>query len=69
MVPKFKMDVKTFLSIKFCVFNYFLKFLQDCLNLDNWSSFTKKKGFIKIQNDKFFAQSFMMVAEPPNERF
>jgi hypothetical protein len=64
MAPKFKMDVKTFLSIETCVFNYFLKFLQDCLNLA--SSFTKKIFFLKIQNvrkiqyGRFFAQKFMI---------
>jgi hypothetical protein len=54
-----------------CVFNYFFKFLQNCLNLANWS---KKKKLIKIQNGRkiqygsFFAQKFL-VAEPLNEMF
>jgi hypothetical protein len=58
---KFKMDVKTFLSFKTCVFKYFFKFLQDCLNLELFIFF-KIIFFLKIQNgrknqnDRFFAQ-------------
>jgi hypothetical protein len=42
MASEFEMDAKTFLSFKTCKFNYFLIFLQDCLNLVNCSSYTKK---------------------------
>jgi hypothetical protein len=42
MAPKFKMEAKTFLSFKTCKYDYFFKFLQDCLNLTYFSSLTKK---------------------------
>jgi hypothetical protein len=52
------MDVKTFLSIETCVFNflYFFKLLQYSLNLANCSYLIKNK-FLKIQN----GQKFNMV--------
>jgi hypothetical protein len=65
MAPEITMDVKTFLSFKTCKFNYFLKFLQNCLNLAYFSSSTKQFFFLTIQNGRkiqygrFFAQKFM----------
>jgi hypothetical protein len=63
MAAEFKMDAKTLLSFKTCIFNYFF---QNCLNLANCSSYTKKIFFLKIQNGRkiqygrFFAQKFMI---------
>jgi hypothetical protein len=50
MAPKFQIDAKTFLSFKTCKYNYFLKFLQDCLNFANYCSSFKNFFFPKNSN-------------------
>jgi hypothetical protein len=76
MAAEYKMDAKTFLSFKTCKFNYFLIFLRNCLNLANFSFYTKKK-FLK--NSKWLKISIwqilytqiheFLVAEPLDEMF
>jgi hypothetical protein len=78
MAPKFKLDVKTFLSLKSCVFNNFFFFLifQKAFNLANFSSFSKKNC---LKNTKWPKNSIWQIfytivhefleAEPLNEMF
>jgi hypothetical protein len=67
------MDAKTILSFETCKFDYSLKFLQDNLNLANFSSSSKKILFSKIRNGRkiqygrFFAQKFMIFGSRTTE--
>jgi hypothetical protein len=58
MAPKFKMDAKMFLSFKTCKFNYFIIFLQDCLNWANRSCF---QNTVFYKNSKWPKNSIWQI--------
>jgi hypothetical protein len=60
MAPKIMMVIKTLLSFKICVFNYFFQFLQDCLKLANCSLLQTQNFSLKFKMaEKFNMADFL----------